>query len=143
MEIDPATLRGDWRYPTNVRFGPGRIDELPGACRSLGMTRPLLVTDPGLLELPMTAGVLGANRSAGIATTVYSDVKGNPVARNVVDGVAVYRGNGCNGVIAFGGGSSIDAAKAIANLSGQTRPIWDFTIIGDDVEVTISHPRPR
>ena len=143
MEIDPATLRGDWRYPTNVRFGPGRIDELPGACRSLGMTRPLLVTDPGLLELPMTAGALGANRSAGIATTVYSDVKGNPVARNVVDGVAVYRENGCNGVIAFGGGSSIDAAKAIANLADQTRPIWDFAIIGEDVDVDdIAPPAP-
>ena len=135
MEIDPATLRGDWRYPTSVRFGPGRMDELPAACESLGMTRPLLVTDPGLRDLPMTAKLLAANRSAGITTTVYSDVKGNPVARNVIDGVAMYRENECNGVIAFGGGSSIDAAKAIANLADQTWPIWDFAIIGEDVDV--------
>ncbi len=52
MQIDPATLRGDWSYPTRVRFGPGRIAELPQACRELGMARPLLVTDPGLATLP-------------------------------------------------------------------------------------------
>ncbi len=135
MEIDPATLRGDWRYPTSVRFGPGRMDELPAACEALGLTRPLLVTDPGLRDLPMTAKLLAAIRSAGITTTVYSDVKGNPVARNVIDGVAMYRENECHGVIAFGGGSSIDAAKAIANLADQTRPIWDFAIISEDVDV--------
>ncbi len=119
MEIEPATLRGDWRYPTRVRFEPGRIDELPDACESLSVNRPLLVTDPGLCDLPMTEKLLATNQSAGITTTVYSDVKGNPVARNVIEGVAMYREIKCDGVIAFGGGSSIDAAKAIANLADQ------------------------
>ena len=52
MQIDPKTLRGDWSYPTRVRFGPGRIAELAQACRELGMARPLLVTDPGLATQP-------------------------------------------------------------------------------------------
>ena len=126
MNIDPATLRGDWNYPTRVRFGPGRIAELAGACRALGMTRPLLVTDPGLRELPMVADALAANQAAGLPTAVFSKVRGNPVGGNVADGVAAYRENGCDGVIALGGGSGLDAGKAIALMVGQTRPIWDF-----------------
>ncbi len=58
MSFDPATLTGNWNYPTAMRFGPGRIAELPEACQSLGMTRPLLVTDPGLAGLPMVADAL-------------------------------------------------------------------------------------
>jgi hypothetical protein len=53
MTIDPQTLRGNWNFPTDMRFGPGRISELADACRALGMTRPLLATDPGLKDLPM------------------------------------------------------------------------------------------
>ncbi|MCH7929257.1 MAG: iron-containing alcohol dehydrogenase [Proteobacteria bacterium] len=126
MQIDPATLRGDWSYPTRVRFGPGRIAELAQACRELGMTRPLLVTDPGLAALAMVKDALARNQDAGLPTALFSDVKGNPVAANVDAGVAAYRAAGCDGVIAFGGGSGLDAAKAVALMVGQTRPIWDF-----------------
>ncbi len=126
MQIDPATLHGDWSYPTRVRFGPGRIAELAQACRELGMTRPLLVTDPGLAALPMVKDALARNEDAGLPTALFSDVKGNPVVANVDAGVAAYRAAGCDGVIAFGGGSGLDAAKAVALMVGQTRPIWDF-----------------
>ncbi len=126
MQIDPKTLTGTWSYPTQVRFGPGRIAELPRACKSLGMSRPLLVTDPGLAALPMIAEAVAANEAAGLPTAVFSDVKSNPVGRNVEDGVATFREGGHDGVIAFGGGSGLDAAKAIAFMSGQNRPIWDF-----------------
>ncbi len=130
MQIDPKSLTGTWSYPTQVRFGPGRIAELPRACKSLGMTRPLLVTDPGLAALPMIAEAVAANDAAGLPTAVFSDVKPNPVGRNVEDGVAAYREGGHDGVIAFGGGSALDAAKAIAFMSGQDRPIWDFEDVG-------------
>ncbi len=130
MQIDPQSLTGTWSYPTQVRFGPGRIAELPRACKSLGMTRPLLVTDPGLAALPMIADAVAANDAAGLPTAVFSDVKPNPVGRNVEDGVAAYREGGHDGVIAFGGGSALDAAKAIAFMSGQNRPIWDFEDVG-------------
>jgi hypothetical protein len=126
MTIDPKTLRGNWNYPTQMRFGPGRIAELADACRELGMTKPLLVTDPGLKDLAMVRDAVAANESAGLPTAVFADIKGNPVGRNVDDGVAAYRAAGCDGVIAFGGGSGLDAAKAIALMVGQTRPIWDF-----------------
>lgn len=126
MTIDPKTLRGNWNYPTAVRFGPGRIAELADACKQLGMTRPLLVTDPGLRGLPMVSQALERNAAAGLATTVFADIKPNPVGRNVDDGVAAYKAAGCDGVIAFGGGSGLDAGKAIALMVGQTRPLWDF-----------------
>jgi alcohol dehydrogenase class IV len=120
------TLRGNWNYPTSVRFGPGRIAELPDACKTLGIERPLLVTDPGRAALPMIANALESCRRAGLACAVYSDVKANPVEANVTSGVATYRHGGHDGVIAFGGGSALDAGKAIALMAGQTRPIWDF-----------------
>ncbi len=132
MQIDPKTLTGTWSYPTQVRFGPGRIAELPRACKSLGMSRPLLVTDPGLAALPMIAEAVAANEAAGLPTAVFSDVKPNPLGRNVEDGVAVFREGGHDGVIAFGGGSGLDAAKAIAFMAGQDRPIWDFEDVGSN-----------
>ena len=126
MHVDPQTLRGNWHYPTEVRFGPGRIAELAEACGELGITSPLLVTDPGLRELPTITEAVAANESAGLPTHVFSDVRPNPVGRNVDDGVAVYREHGCDGVIAIGGGSALDAGKAVALMVGQSRPIWDF-----------------
>ena len=126
MNIDPKTLRGNWNYPTAMRFGPGRIAELADACRELGMTRPLLVTDPGLRDLAMVREAVAANDAAGLPTAVFADIKGNPVGKNVDDGVAAYKAAGCDGVVAFGGGSALDAAKAVALMVGQTRPVWDF-----------------
>jgi alcohol dehydrogenase class IV len=121
-----TTLRGNWNYPTSIKFGAGRITELPEHCRALGMQRPLLVTDAGLAALPMVANAVRLCRDAGLGCEVFSDVQPNPVEANVSAGVAAYRSGGHDGVIAFGGGSALDAAKAIALMVGQTRPIWDF-----------------
>ncbi len=132
MTIDTATLTGNWNYPTAIRFGPGRITELAEACKSLGMTKPLLVTDPGLAGLPMVADALAANQAAGLPTGLFSDVKSNPVGKNVDDGIAAYRAGGHDGVIAWGGGSGLDAAKAVALMAGQSRPLWDFEDRGDN-----------
>ena len=126
------SLSGNWNYPTAIKFGAGRIKELPDVCRTAGIKRPLLVTDSGLAKLPMVADAVAANAAAGLPTAVFSDVKPNPVERNVADGVRTYRAGGHDGVIGFGGGSALDAGKAIAFLSGQSRPIWDFEDVGDN-----------
>ena len=121
----------NWNYPTAVRFGNGRIADLPAACKELGLKRPLLVTDPGIAKLPMIADALASLEAAGLAAGLFSDVKPNPVGANVDAGVAAYRAGGHDGVIAWGGGSGLDVAKAIAFMSGQTRPLWDFEDVGD------------
>jgi len=126
MTIDPKSLTRNWNYPTSVRFGPGRIAELPAACKELGIKRPLLVTDPGLRKLPMIDSAMASLKSAGLGDSVFSDIQANPVGRNVDEGVAYYRQQGCDGVIAFGGGSALDVGKAIALMAGQKRPLWDF-----------------
>ncbi len=130
--IDPASLRGDWNYPTRMHFGPGRIADLAESCRSLGMMQPLLVTDPGLVALPMVSHAIAGNEEAGLPTGLFADVQGNPVGQNVMEGLAAYRGGEHDGIIAFGGGSAIDAAKAIALMAGQDRPLWDFEDVGDN-----------
>ena len=129
---DAPDLKGNWNYPTTIRFGAGRIAELPDACRELGIARPLLVTDPGLAQLPMVQQAIAHNEQAGVPTGLFSDIKPNPVGKNVDDGVRAYRDGGHDGVIAYGGGSALDAGKAIAFMSGQTRPMWDFEDIGDN-----------
>ncbi len=119
-------LKGNWNYPTLIRFGAGRIRELPDACRTLGMQRPLIVTDPGLAKLPMIANAVRALSEAGLGAAVFSDMQANPVESNVTSGVAAFRAGSHDGVIAFGGGSALDVGKSIALMSGQTRPIFDF-----------------
>ncbi len=96
------------------------------------MAKPLLVTDPGLAALPMVQAVRDGNAEFDMPTGLFAEVQGNPVGRNVTDGVAAYRAGGHDGVIAFGGGSAIDAAKAIALMAGQTRPLFDFEDSGSN-----------
>jgi alcohol dehydrogenase class IV len=124
--IDPQTLSGNWNYPTPIRFGPGRIRELAQTCREFGIERPLLVTDPGLATMAMVTDAAQSCRDNGLGCTIFSDVRGNPVESNVVEGVRVLRDGAHDGVIGFGGGSALDAAKAVALMSRQTRPLWDF-----------------
>ena len=125
-------LTGNWNYPTNVRFGAGRIGELAKCCKNLGMSRPLLVTDPGLADRDMVVDAKTANIDAGLPTQVFSDIKANPVGKNISDGLRAFHEGGHDGVIAFGGGSAMDAGKTIAFMAGQKRGLWDFEDIGDN-----------
>ena len=125
------SLVGNWSYPTAIKFGAGRISELPGACADAGITRPLLVTDRGLADLPITASTLGIMRAAGLGAAIFADVDPNPNEKNLAAGVTAYNAGGHDGVIAFGGGSGLDLGKMVAFMAGQTRPVWDFEDIGD------------
>lgn len=126
-----TAVKANWNYPTSVRFGAGRIAELPAALAAAGIANPLLVTDAGLANLPVTQRVLDILRDAGIPAGVFADVRPNPISANVEAGVAALRDGGHDGVIAFGGGSGLDTGKVIAFMAGQTRPMWDFEDIGD------------
>ena len=125
MSQKPA-LRGNWHYPTAIRFGAGRISELPSACGKLGMKNPLLITDAGLAKLPLVTDAVKLVKDAGLGCGLFADVVANPVGANIDAGVVAYKAGGHDGVIAFGGGSGLDAAKAVALMVGQTRPLFDF-----------------
>ncbi len=121
----------NWNYPTSVRFGAGRIAELPKLCQSHGFKHPLVVTDPFLATQPMTHAMLDQLRAAHIPVAVFSDIRPNPVDSNIEAGLKVLKAGQHDSVIAFGGGSALDAGKVIAFMAGQTRPMWDFEDVGD------------
>jgi alcohol dehydrogenase class IV len=124
-------ITGAWNFPTRVVAGPGRIAELPDACRTHGITKPLLVTDAGLANSELIAGIARRVREAGIPISIFSDVKGNPVESNLTAGVAAFRQGGHDGVVAVGGGSALDIGKCVAFMVAQSRPVWDFEDVGD------------
>ena len=122
----------NWNYPTTMWVGENRINDIAIACKSLGITKPLLVTDKGLVDSDIVKNTLSILKIQNINTKLYSNVVGNPTGKNVNDGVESFKKNNCNGVIAFGGGSGLDVGKAVAFMSGQTLPIWDFEDKGDN-----------
>ena len=121
----------NWNYPTTLWVGENRIKDLPSACSNLNIKNPLFVTDKDLINLQFVKDIIfNLNKNFSKLAT-FSDFSGNPIGENVDDGVTVFKKNQCDGVIAFGGGSGLDVGKAIAFMSGQSRPIWDFEDIGD------------
>ncbi|MFT7184962.1 MAG: alcohol dehydrogenase class IV [Pseudohongiellaceae bacterium] len=125
-------LMANWNYPSSISTGAGRIAELADTCKSLGIKAPLIITDPDLAVMPMISTANNVCVAAGLSCRVFSNIQGNPTGRNVIDGVQAYKEGSHDGVIAFGGGSALDAAKAVALMVGQSRPIWDFEDIGDN-----------
>jgi len=125
------TLTANWSYPTAIRFGAGRISDLPEACATTGVKNPLLVTDKGLADLPITQSTLDIMAAAGLGRAMFSQVDPNPNEINVAAGLEVYRAGQHDGVVAFGGGSGLDLGKMLAFMRGQTRPLWDFEDISD------------
>jgi len=120
--------RADWSYPTAIRFGAGRIRELPSACADLGMRRPLVVTDRGLAQHAMIGEILENCRGAGLDAGLFCDLRPNPVIADVTAGLTAYRDGGHDGVVAVGGGSSLDAGKAIGFMSAQRHPVEALTV---------------
>jgi len=131
MTDDHPVLRGTWSFPTTIWFGAGKISMLARACATLGINRPLFVTDPGLANLDMVTLALEQAATDGVSAVPFSDIKPNPVSANITAGVAALRAADCDGVIAFGGGSSLDAGKTIALAAAQPDdgiPLWDSAV---------------
>ena len=122
----------NWNYPTTMWVGENRIKDIALACKNLNLKKPLFVTDDQLVNKKIVKDTLKNLKNENINVEVYSNVKGNPTGTNVHEGVNFYKEKKCDGVIAFGGGSGLDVGKAIAFMSGQTLPIWDFEDVGDN-----------
>ena len=124
-------MKINWNYPTSVWVGENRVKDLSEACKNLSISNPLFVTDKDLINLEMVQNIISDLKQNYNNISIFSNFTGNPIGENVEEGVKVFNKQKCDGVIAFGGGSGIDVGKAIAFMSGQTRPIWDFEDIGD------------
>ena len=122
----------NWNYPTNIWVGKNRIKDLVLACINLNIKKPLLVTDKGLAKNDIVLQVLELFKKQNIPIEIFSNVAGNPTGNNVKEGVIFFKEKKCDGVIALGGGSGLDVGKAIAFMSGQNLPIWDFEDVGDN-----------
>ena len=118
----------NWNYPTTMWFGLNRIKDIQKACNELNIKKPLIVTDPGILQTEIINKI---NNALNQKANIFSDVKSNPTGKNLEEGVKVFNLNNHDGVIAVGGGSGMDTGKGIAFMSKQERPLWDFEDIGD------------
>ncbi len=124
-------MKTNWNYPTSLWVGEHRIKDLSEACKNLKISNPLFVTDKDLINLEMTKNIIFEVKKKFSTLAIFSNFSGNPIGENVEEGVLEFKKNKCDGVIAFGGGSGLDVGKAIAFMSGQSRPIWDFEDVGD------------
>ena len=124
-------MKSNWNYPTTVWVGKDRVNDLGEACHNLKVNNPLFVTDKDLVNLPFIKEVISEIKKKFKKLILFSNFTGNPFGENVDEGVKEFKQNDCDGVITIGGGSAIDVGKAIAFMSGQSRPIWDFEDVGD------------
>ncbi len=117
----------NFSYPTRIVFGPGAIERLPEEMAARGMKRPLLVTDAGLAK----TAVLERVQRFAPGYVLYTGVDPNPTEKNVLDGTAFYKENGCDSVIGLGGGSPLDAAKAIRLKATHDEPLAEYDDLVD------------
>ncbi len=131
-----------WRHPTEIRFGPGRIKELPSICWRHNLSHPLLVTDSRLARRPFIRRMLSACQQELIAVDLFNQIEAEPDGDTVFAGAQKYIRGRHHGIIAVGGGSVLDAAKAIA-LAATVGPkaIWNY-LSGDSTPFSLLQNTP-
>ncbi len=119
-------------FPTTIQFGAGARKLVADHLKAQGVKRPLLVTDRGIAALPLLQAFLA--ELPGLDVAVYSDISGNPVRKQVMDGATAYKAHRADAVIGLGGGAALDVAKAIALMADHP---------GDILEYAWDHPQVR
>jgi alcohol dehydrogenase class IV len=112
--------------PTRIFYGAGASSGVGERLAELAVTRALLVSDPGVAGAGLVERIAERIRAAGIAVSVYAETEQNPTTTNLDEIVALYRRDGCDGLVGLGGGSSMDAAKAASALLENGGSIWDY-----------------
>ena len=112
--------------PTVMKHGLGAITTVADEVRALGIARPLLVTDPGIVRAGLVERATGPLRAANIDFAVFDRVAPNPPIALVDEAAAIYREERCDGVIGFGGGSSMDTAKAVGVVASNGGSILNY-----------------
>ena len=124
---DPSILLAhDWNFPIPIAYGPGRLAEIGQKCVALGVRNPLIVTDRGSRELTFISRLVDYLSGAGLASGVFSDISPNPIDSEISFGRAAYLSGNHDAIIAIGGGSAMDGAKAICLTANNDIDLWDF-----------------
>src|SRR3982750_4138564 len=128
-------------FPTRILFGKGAIKELPNELKRAGASRPLLVTDKGILQAGLLRFVTPLLEQAGIRAHMFADFDPNPTDRDALRGIEAYRAAGADSVLGVGGGASLDMAKAVALLVNHAPPLAQYDDAkGGDARITASVP---
>ncbi|WP_422420628.1 iron-containing alcohol dehydrogenase [Pseudomonas sp. GZD-222] len=128
MENNLSALnRQTWTVPLPMEYGPGVRDQLARLCREFNMSRPIIITDQGSLNLPFVGELHRSLTEAGLACGLYGGIEPNPTDVSVRAGAAAYQAWEADGIIALGGGSGLDGGKAVALIARQQRcDLWAF-----------------
>ena len=132
MPVEVDTVRAV-SVPTRLVHGPGAVASLADECRALGITKPMLVTDPGVAAAGLVDRVLPHLNGV----VVFDEVRPNPDIELVDRAARVYRENGCDGLVGLGGGSSLDTAKSIGVVARHGGSIADYEWGRDPIEERI------
>ena len=133
----------NWNYPTPIWFGLSRRLEIIEALNELSITKPMIVTDPNFAENENFVDILAILKKSQIEFSVFSNIKGNPTGKNVADGVRQFNSSKSDGIIIIGGGSSLDAGKAIAFMSKQKENLWFFEDVSDNWKQAVTDNLPK
>lgn len=130
--VNDAALVGNFNYPTAYRIGAGRIAELGRACAELGISRPLVVTDPGIIALDWFEPIPGDLAGAGIEAAVFCEIDPNPSTLHIEAGLEALSRHGADGCVLIGGGSAMDTGKCLALLARNPGGVLDYEDVGDN-----------
>lgn len=119
--------------------GPGSVAKLPALMRRQGIRKPLIITDPMLMEINLPARLLAALDALGLPYAVFDGVQPNPSIDNVEDAYKLYLQQGCDAVVGFGGGSSMDCAKVVAGR--VVRPNLTTDRLGGYFKIMLPFPK--
>jgi len=124
---DPSILLShNWNFPVPIAYGPGRVAEIGQKCLALGVRNPLIVTDRGSRELLFISRLVDLLSEAGLTSAVFSGISPNPVDSEISFGRTAFLIGNHDAIIAIGGGSAMDGAKAICLTANNDIDLWDF-----------------
>ena len=133
----------DWTLPIPIAYGPGRINEISKICQSLNINNPLIVTDKSSQDLPFISQLIDLLNKAGLTSDIFSEISPNPRDDEISVGSSYYKSGDHDAIIAIGGGSAMDGAKAICLTANNDIPLWDFEWEKEPAKISNDEPFPK